>query len=100
MREEHKRAELGYWIGVPYWNHGYASEAARRVVNWGFQYLGLNRIYAQHFADNPASGRVMQKIGMQYEGTLRQPFIRLGEARDSVCYGILKDEWETMQKPD
>lgn len=98
MREEHKRAELGYWIGVPYWKQGYATEAAQRVLDWGFQTLGLNRIHAQHFAGNPASGRVMQKIGMKYEGTLRQHFIRFDEFRDSVCYGILREEWEAARK--
>lgn len=97
MQEEHKRAELGYWIGVAYWKQGYATEAARCVLDWGFQTLGLNRIHAHHFAGNPASGRVMQKIGMKYEGVLRQHLFRFGEAHDVVCYAILRSEWETMQ---
>ena len=64
----HKRAEMGYWIGKPYWKHGYATEAAKAVLRYGFEVLKLNRIHASHFAGNPASGRVMQKIGMQHEG--------------------------------
>jgi RimJ/RimL family protein N-acetyltransferase len=87
-------------IGVPYWNQGYATEAAQHAVDWGFQQLGLNRIYAQHFGSNPASGRVMQKMGMKYEGTLRQHYIRFGEVQDAVCYGILRDEWQAKQRLD
>ena len=96
-RAEHKHADLGYWIGIPYWNQGYATEAAQRAVDWGFQQLGLNRLYAEHFGTNPASGRVMQKIGMKYEGTLRQHYIRFGEVQDAVIYGILRSEWEAAQ---
>jgi RimJ/RimL family protein N-acetyltransferase len=97
VREDHKRGEVGYWIGLPYWNQGYATEAAQRIVDFGFGQIGLNRIHAQHFASNPASGRVMQKIGMKHEGVLRQHFIRFDETRDAVCYGILRDEWENQQ---
>src|ERR1035438_9260102 len=65
-------AELGYWIGKPYWSLGYCTEAARTVVRFSFAELRLNRVYAHHFSQNPASGRVMQKVGMRYEGRLRQ----------------------------
>lgn len=90
---EYNRAELGYWLGVPFWNQGYTTEAARILLDFAFRELRLNRVYAAHYGDNPASGRVMQKLGMAYEGTLRQHLIRLGRPRDSVCYGILRDEW-------
>jgi RimJ/RimL family protein N-acetyltransferase len=70
------------------------------VLDWGFQALGLNRIHAYHFAGNHASGRVMQKIGMKHEGTLRQHLYRFGEAHDVVCYGILHSEWKAMQATD
>ncbi len=94
ISQHNQRAEMGYWIGVPYWNHGYTSEAARAVVQFAFQELKLNRVYASHFSRNPASGRVMQKIGMQYEGTLREHFVRWAEPEDLVYYGILKSEWQ------
>lgn len=90
---EYDRAELGYWLGVPFWNQGYATEAARALLDFAFRELRLNRVYAAHYGDNPASGRVMQKLGMTYEGTLRQHLIRLGRPKDNVCYGILRDEW-------
>ena len=56
-------AELGYWIGRPYWGHGYATEAAREVLRYAFEDLGLHRIHAEHLGSNPASGKVMQKSG-------------------------------------
>lgn len=89
-----QRAELGYWMGVSFWGQGYCTEAARAALNYGFETLDLNRIHAQHFANNPASGRVMQKIGMTWEGTLRQQHFKWGEFVDSVCYGVLRKEWE------
>jgi RimJ/RimL family protein N-acetyltransferase len=94
LHEKHGRAELGYWLGVPYWNRGYCSEAARSLVAYGFEQMGLHRIYAHHLTRNPASGRVMQNAGMVYEGTLRQ-HIRKGERYDDVAsYGILRSEYE------
>ncbi|MHB0964366.1 MAG: GNAT family N-acetyltransferase [Gemmatimonadaceae bacterium] len=84
-----RRAELGYWIGVPYWGRGYATEAARAMIEFGFRRLSLHRIYAHHFARNPASGRVMEKAGMQHEGTLRGHFFRWGAPEDVAVWGIL-----------
>jgi [ribosomal protein S5]-alanine N-acetyltransferase len=93
VQPAHARGELGYWIGVPYWNRGYATEAAALVVRFGFEELGLNRIHAQHFVGNPSSGRVLQKIGMRNEGRLRQHYQRWGAFRDVEQYGVLADEW-------
>lgn len=86
-------AELGYWIGSPYWGRGYATEAAREVVRYGFEELGLHRIYAAHFGRNPASGRVLEKLGMSYEGTRRQHHRKWGDYEDRVEYGLLAGEW-------
>jgi RimJ/RimL family protein N-acetyltransferase len=93
VKAEHDLAEIGYWIGVPYWGHGYATEAAAAVVRFGFETLSLNRIFAMHFAGNPASGRVLQKIGMQHEGTLRQHLKKWDEYVDLECYGIVRAEF-------
>lgn len=65
------RAELGYWISIPYRNKGYASEAVKAVIEYGFSKLNLKRIQAIHSVNNPVSGRVLEKAGMKYEGTLR-----------------------------
>ncbi len=86
-------AQLGYWIGKPYWGHGYCTEAARKLVRYGFEELELNRIYAVHFARNPASGRVMQKIGMQQEGCLREHAKHWNRFEDCVYYGLLRGEY-------
>ncbi len=83
------RAELGYWIGVPWWNRGYATEAARALVAHGFGALQLHRIMARHLVRNPASGRVMQKLGMEREGVLRQHVRKWGVFEDLVVYAVL-----------
>jgi ribosomal-protein-alanine N-acetyltransferase len=90
--KQNELAELGYWIGKPYWGQGYCTEAARAVLEYGFEVLGLNRVYANHFTRNPASGRVMQKIGMQHEGHLRQAIKKWGKFEDWEVYGILRSE--------
>jgi RimJ/RimL family protein N-acetyltransferase len=88
----HRRAELGYWIGVPYWGHGYATEAAAAVVQYGFDTLGLQRIYASHFSGNVASARVLQKIGMRHEGRLRSHIFKWEKFYDLECYGMLQSD--------
>jgi RimJ/RimL family protein N-acetyltransferase len=93
---EHRRAELGYWIGRPYWGRGYCTEAASAVLRYGFEDLGLRRIMARHFGLNPASGRVMQKIGMAHEGQMRQHFYKWDHYEDIEFYGILVDEWRRL----
>jgi len=92
----HKTADMGYWIGKPYWGNGYMSEAAHAVLRFGFETLRLNKIHAIHFTDNPASGRVMQKVGMTYEGTRRQHYWRWGEFKDVALYGILRSAYDLL----
>jgi ribosomal-protein-alanine N-acetyltransferase len=87
--KDHNHAELGYWIGVPYWGHGYATEAARVLVEYGFGPLKLRRIYASCVAKNIASARVLQKIEMRYEGCQRQHICKWGEFHDLDLYGMV-----------
>lgn len=89
----HPRAELGYWIGVPYWGRGYATEAARAVLAYGFNALKLHRIWANHFKGNTASARVLQKLGMSYEGCSREHVEKWGRFIDLENYAILASEW-------
>ena len=96
LEPENERAELGYWIGKPYWNHGYATEAACVVVAYSFEVLKLNRIYAYHFTRNPASGRVLEKVGMRYEGCRRQHTKKWDNFEDSIGYGILKSDYDSL----
>jgi [ribosomal protein S5]-alanine N-acetyltransferase len=89
----HVQAELGYWIGKPFWGRGYATEAGRALLGFGFDRLGLNLIHAGHFTRNPASGRVLQKLGMRPEGLLRQRILKWGVFEDIAVYSILAAEW-------
>ena len=96
LNREHERAELGYWIGKPYWGNGYATEAAKAVVRHGFEAVKLNRIYAYYMKRNPASGRVLEKIGMRYEGCRRQHTKKWGNFEDSIGYGMLKADYDSL----
>jgi RimJ/RimL family protein N-acetyltransferase len=90
IEKAHQHAELGYWIGVPYWGHGYATEAAHAAVNYGFETLGLRRIFASCVTENSASARVLQKIGMQYEGCQRSHICKWEKFYDLDLYGMLR----------
>jgi ribosomal-protein-alanine N-acetyltransferase len=90
---QHQRAELGYWLGVPFWGHGYATEAAREVVRYGFERLKLNRIFASHFKANTGSGNILRKIEMKHEGCMKQHLLKWGEFMDVELYGIVREDW-------
>ena len=98
VKPEHANAEMGYWVGVPYWNRGYAAEAARALISYGFERLGLERIHAHYFMRNAASGRVMEKAGMTREGLLRRAVRKNGMFEDLVVYAILRDEYRGRPK--
>jgi [ribosomal protein S5]-alanine N-acetyltransferase len=93
VEREHQRAELGYWIGVPYWGNGYATEASLALLRYGFDELELQRIFASHFQHNAASANVLRKIGMRHEGCQRAHILKWGQFLDSELYGILRSEW-------
>lgn len=94
INAEHNHAMLGYWLGKSYWGNGYCTEAGKAVLDYGFNVLKLNRIYANHIKSNPASGRVIQKLGMKYEGCQRQHIKRCGNYEDLEQYGILASDWK------
>ena len=83
-------AEIGYWIAQPAWNQGYATEAARAVVQFGFETWGLHKIVGTHLRRNPASGRVMEKVGFQFEGILRDHTIKWDRYEDLVIRGLIR----------
>lgn len=89
LTPRHAAAELGYWIGRPYWGQGYCTEAGRALLRYAFDTLGLHRVEAWHFSRNPASGRVMQKLGMRHEGHCRQRLRKLNQFEDVELYAIL-----------
>lgn len=90
----HRHAELGYWVGVPFWGKGIATEAAFAAVAFGFSSLNLHRIYAHYFAGNDGSRRVLEKIGMRHEGRLRQHIVKWDRLIDIENYGILAEDFQ------
>lgn len=95
---ENNAAELGYSFSREYWNHGYATQALRAVIDAVFSSLPLNRLEAQHDVRNPASGRVMQKCGLTQEGILRGRILNKGEYVDTALYSILRSDWDKDQR--
>lgn len=92
-REDRVSAEIGYWLGVPYWRRGYMTEALRELLRHGFEDRGMLYLAACHMAGNPASGRVMQKAGMKFENIVAGGLCRDGVPHDKVNYGLFADEW-------
>ncbi len=100
IRKAHSRAlkaDLGYEIAPDEWGRGYATEAARAVLRFGFEELQLHRIEASCLAENTASTRVLEKLGMQLEGRLRDHEWIDGRWWDTLMYSILVQEWEHTQ---
>ena len=87
------QVELAYEIGRNWWNQGYMTEATKKVIDFFLRDVGFNRVYAIHASANPASGRVMQKSGMVYEGTLRQAHKCNNGIFDEVRYSILAEDY-------
>ncbi|HYW06915.1 MAG TPA: GNAT family N-acetyltransferase [Longimicrobium sp.] len=92
---QHAHAETGYWIGAPYWNRGFATEALGAILAHGFGELGLHRVLARHFPRNPASGQVLRKAGMVHEGIMREHVRRWDRFEDLECYAILERDWRS-----
>ncbi|MBE0431259.1 MAG: GNAT family N-acetyltransferase [Dehalococcoidia bacterium] len=94
----HSRAELGYWIGVPYWGNGYCTEAAVEMIRYGSEVMKLHKITSSHMEWNQASGRVMQKAGMTREGTLVDHVVKDGQYQAMILYGIINGADVAMDK--
>ncbi|HET9408377.1 MAG TPA: GNAT family protein [Candidatus Sulfotelmatobacter sp.] len=98
LHPTHHHAELGYWLGIPYWGHGYATEAAGEMLRFGFENVRLNRIFASHFSNNPASRNVLRKLGMRHEGSQREHVCKWGTFLDLEMYAILRREWQPSKE--
>lgn len=94
MNEKTAAAELGWCLGQAFWGQGIMPEAALAVRDYLFDRVGFHRVEARHDQNNPKSGRVMQKIGMRYEGTQRASAVNNQGICDMVQYAILRKEWE------
>ena len=91
--EKDKKAEMGYTLNKNYWGKGYTTEAGKLMLQLGFEELGLLRVFAFYDERNAASGKVMEKLGMTYEGTFRRNRFVKGESVNDRCYSILKEEY-------
>lgn len=92
---QHNRAEAGYWIAEPYWNQGYASEALKAILQFGFDTMGYQKIFATHIIGNESSGRVMQNAGMVPEGVLKDHYKKGDGYVTVVQYRITKEEYKS-----
>ena len=100
LNDSRKQGELSYWIGKPYWNQGYATEAVAGVLSYAFNNLKFERVYAAHFTRNISSGRVMQKAGMLYEGSQLGPTIKWGVLENLELYGISRHQFRVIVSPN
>ena len=91
---EHKRAELGYWLGKEYWGKGFMTGAVQMMLGYAFGVLKVNKVYASVFADNEASQKVLKNNGFVPEGVLKEHVIRMGTVHDLMYFGLLKQDYE------
>lgn len=88
---DHRSAEIGYWLGQEFWGRGIATEALIAVTDYAFANHDLCRLYAHVFAWNPASARVLEKAGYQFEGRLRKSVTKNGQTIDQLMYAMVRD---------
>jgi ribosomal-protein-alanine N-acetyltransferase len=96
LNEDAAGFEFGYWLGKPFWGQGFATEAARRLVTFAFEELGLARVHAGWFHDNPASGHVLAKLGARHNGSA----LRESRARGTqvLCHDMLLTQADFLRK--
>ena len=92
------QAYIGFWLNRKFWSKGYGTEVARTLVDFGFDNLRLHRIFAWCDAENTASTKILEKIGMHREGVLRKNWMIREHWRDAIVYGVLETEWRAMQR--
>jgi [ribosomal protein S5]-alanine N-acetyltransferase len=86
-----RTAEIGYWLGEPFWGRGIATGAVRAMVEYAFDRFDLCRLYAGVFAWNPASARVLEKAGFTFEARLRQAITKDGRTTDELVYALVRE---------
>ena len=96
---DYRSASMGYCFDDAVWGHGYATEAARVLLQWAFDTLEMNRVQAETDTRNVASARVLEKLGFVREGMLREDCVVNGEVSDSWVYGLIRREWLPSSEP-
>jgi len=95
---QHKMADLGFWIAHDKWGQGYATEVCKEVLKYAFEQMKLNRLQANHMVRNPASGRVLEKLGFKYEGLHKEAYVKDGEFVDLKFYSLLSSDYFKNKK--
>ncbi len=98
LNNTHNHAEIGYWLAEPFWNQGYTTEAIGKLLDYGFSHLNLNKIFAHHFKENPASGKVMTKNGMIKEAELVEHVKKDGKYLTVIQYRLTQSEYKKLTK--
>ncbi|EPD50260.1 hypothetical protein HMPREF1210_02831 [Paenisporosarcina sp. HGH0030] len=89
-----ENCEVGFTLGYDWWNQGYGTESLKAVMEFGFRHMNIHKISAAHNSDNPASGKIMQKVGMKQEGLIRHMIRNAkNQYKDCAIYGILQEEY-------
>jgi [ribosomal protein S5]-alanine N-acetyltransferase len=97
LDKNNNSAQFGYWIAEPFWNNGIASEAVAAILQFGFEKLHLNKIYATHFPENKASGKVMLKNKMIREGELKDHYKVNDDYKSVIQYRLTKEEYKEQK---
>ena len=87
--QKFKNGEIAYWVGEKYWGKGYGTEAAKALIDFAFVEKKLHKVFARYFKSNQASGKIMEKIGMEQEGLLKDQVIKDGKYEDLFYFGII-----------
>ncbi|OIK11794.1 GNAT family N-acetyltransferase [Bacillus sp. MUM 13] len=98
IHEWNNSGELGFTLNSHFWGKGYMTEAGKLILELAFHTLGLDRVYAGHDVRNDASGKVLSRLGMTYEGTLRRDQMVKGALTDTAHYSLLKEEYLNSEK--
>ena len=98
VSKTHNNGELGYFIDPVRWNQGYGTEACAKIIEFGFDVLGLERISAKCMTKNISSKRIMEKAGLKYEGMGRHEVLKWGEYEDIHHFGIIRSEWSLIKE--
>ena len=96
VNKRFNRAEIGYWLGEPFWNQGFGTEALKPILKFGFESLMLHKIEAHYLVTNVASGRIMDKNGMIREGELIEHVKKDDQYLSLIQYRLTKTEYETL----
>ena len=100
IQERHRKAEIGYVLSEDCWGKGYMTEAASRIIAYGFEELQLERIQARCFVENEGSSRVMEKVGMSFEGTMRNAMFAKGKFQNLNMYAIVFEDYIKKKEND